>query len=260
MQRQRSMATIALWRLAVLAGAIALWFALWAIGIFPATLVPNPWEVLVTFVRELPTVEFWQALGLTVYGALLGLVIAAIVGIIFGVITGTFAAADLSTRFLVDFGRAFPAVALVAVLVLILGRGTELKATLVFVAVVFPIIVQTQHGVRRVPQSVIETARAFRIPPGLLVRRVMLPSAAPSILTGLRLAASVAILVAISVEVLTGSPGIGERITAAQLGGNAPVAFAYIVTAGLLGFAVNAGLERLQAVLLRWRPVEGAED
>jgi len=254
------MTTILIWRVGVLAAGIALWFALWAIGTFPATLVPNPWDVLVTLVQEVTTVEYWQALGLTVYGALLGLVLAALVGIIIGIVTGAFTAADLSMRFMIDFGRAFPAVALVAVLVLILGRGIELKSTLVFVAVVFPIIVQTQHGVRRVAPSVVETARAFRIPPALLVRRVMLPSAAPSILTGLRLAASVAILVAISVEVLTGSPGIGERITAAQLGGNAPVAFAYIVTAGFLGFAVNVGLERLQAVLLRWRPAEGAED
>ncbi|QEV98842.1 ABC transporter permease [Microbacterium caowuchunii] len=251
---------IMLWRVGVFVAGIALWAAIAASGVVPAGLVPAPSSVVVTLAQQVVTVEYWQAVGLTVWGALIGLLAAAVVGIAIGVITGASTAAELSTRFLVDFGRAFPAVALIAVLVLILGRGLELKSTLVFVAVVFPILLQTQQGVRRVPSSVIETARAFRTPRALLVRKVMLPSATPSILTGLRLGASVGILVAIATEVLSGSPGIGNQITDAQMGANSALSFAYIVTAGFLGFAVNIGLEKLQSVLLRWRPAMGGEN
>lgn len=259
-QRQRATPAITLWRVGLFVAGVVLWAALAAAEVFPATLVPAPSAVVVALAQEIVTAGYWQALGLTVWGALVGLLAAAVVGIAIGVITGASTAAELSMRFLIDFGRAFPAVALIAVLVLILGRGIELKSVLVFVAVIFPIILQTQQGVRRVPRSVIETARAFRTPRALLVRKVMLPSATPSILTGLRLAASVAVLMAIATEVLSGSAGIGNQITDAQMGANSALSFAYIVTAGFLGFAVNVGLVKLQSVLLRWRPAMGGED
>lgn len=257
---QREQRSILLWRIGLLLAVIVFWFAVSASGVFPEALLPNPIDVAVAFGQAVISTTFWAVVGSTLSGALAGLALGVLVGIPLGVVTGRFAAAELSTRFLVDFGRAFPAVALVAVLVLILGRGLELTVTLVFVAVVFPIVLQTQHGVRSVTASISETTRAFRIRGGLFLRKVLLPSAAPSITTGLRLAASVAILVAISTEVLTGVPGIGARITEAQLGSNSPLAYAYIFTAGLIGYLVNIGLGRLQRRILRWRPEkEGGE-
>lgn len=252
--RRRAVPTIALWRLGVLIAGLALWGVASVSDLFPAGLLPSPVAVAAALAEQVITLQYWHAIGLTLWGATVGLAAAAVVGIAIGVTTGASNAAEMSMRVLIDFGRAFPSVALIAVMVLILGRGIELKAVLVFVAVVFLIIVQTQQGVRRVPASILETARAFRTPRSLLVRRVLLPSAAPSILTGLRLGASVAVLVGISTEVLSGSAGIGNQITEAQIGANPPLAYAYIVTAGLLGFGINIGLERLQAVLVRWRP------
>jgi ABC-type nitrate/sulfonate/bicarbonate transport system permease component len=247
------------WRVLVLVAGAALWFLLYQLEVFPASLLPSPVEVAGAGFQALTTSAYWTVLGDTITGALVGLAFGTAVGIPLGILTGRFAAAELSVRFLVDFGRAFPAVALVAVLVLILGRGLEVKAVLVFVAVVFIILLQTQHGVRSVSASIVETTQAFRIRGGLFVRKVLLPSAAPSIMTGLRLAASVAVLVTISAEVLTGAPGLGAAIAEAQVGGNSALAYAYIITAGLLGYAVNVGLGQAQSRLLRWQPT-GAED
>lgn len=246
-------------RILVLVTGIVLWSLLHRLEVFPASLLPGPVEVAGAWVQALTSSAYWAVLGETITGALVGLAFGTAAGIPLGIVTGRFAAAELSVRFLVDFGRAFPAVALVAVLVLMLGRGLEVKAVLVFVAVVFIILLQTQHGVRSVSASIVETTQAFRIRGGLFVRKVLLPSAAPSIMTGLRLAASVAVLVTISTEVLTGAPGLGAAIAEAQVGGNSPLAYAYIITAGLLGYAVNVGLGRVQSRLLRWQPA-GVED
>lgn len=248
------------WRVAVFGVAIAVWFLVSTFALLPATLVPNPWEVLVALLQAVLTAEYWSAIGATLGGALVGLTAATIVGIPAGVITGRFARAELSARFLFDFGRAFPAIALVAILVLLLGRGIEMKSLLVFIAVVFPMAIQTQHGVRSIDPTIVETARAFMIPQRLFIRRVLLPSAAPSILTGLRLAASVSVLVAISAEVLTNAPGVGERIGSAQVNGNAPIAFAYILTAGVLGYLINVGVGRVQMRVVRWRPANGGDN
>ncbi|WP_258934811.1 ABC transporter permease subunit [Nesterenkonia pannonica] len=190
----------------ILFGMLALWHLVHLSGSLPDSLLPSPIAVGAELFQALLTATYWTILWETVAGALVGLAFGVVVGIPVGILTGRFVAAELSLRFLVDFGRAFPAIALVAVLVLMIGRGIELKAVLVFVAVVFLIILQTQHGVRSVSSSIVDTTQAFQIPSGLFVRKVLLPSAAPSIMAGLRLAASVAVLVTISVEVLTGSP------------------------------------------------------
>lgn len=242
------------WRILVFVAGIALWYLIHLTGIFPAALLPSPIAVLTEWAQALVSASFWSILGDTIAGALVGLAFGIVAGIPLGILTGRFVAAELSVRFLVDFGRAFPAVALVAVLLLILGRGIEVKVVLVFVAVVFIIILQTQYGVRSVSASIVDTTHAFRIRGGLFVRKVLLPSAAPSILAGLRLAASVAVLVTISTEVLTGAPGLGASIAEAQVGGNSALAYAYIVYAGLLGYAVNVGLGWVQGRLLRWQP------
>lgn len=251
--------TTPVWRVVVFVIAIALWWLVAALALLPETLVPNPLAVFTTWVKLLGAPEFWQAVGATLSGALVGFAIAVVIGIPIGVLVGSFRRADWSTRFLIDFGRAFPAVALVGVLVLIFGRGVEMKATLVIIAVLFPMIIQTQHGVAHVSPMIRETCAAFRIPPRLFVWKVLLPSAAPSILTGLRLAASVSVLVAIAAEVLTNAPGIGQKIAEAQLGTNAPRAFAFILTAGLLGYAINAGVGWIQKLVIRWRPAGGEE-
>lgn len=259
-ERVRREAAVTVWgRLAVVVVGLVVWWLVVVAEVLSPNLLPNPVDVAVAFAELVASAPFWAAIGATLLGALLGLLGGAVVGLPIGVVTGRSEKAELSLRFLLDFGRAFPAVALVGVFVLLFGRGTEMTAVLVWVAVVFPIALQTQHGVRRVEPMIVETSRAFRIPTGLLLRKVLLPSAAPYIMTGFRLAATVAVLVAISAEVLTGAPGIGSMIVDAQLGSNAPRAFALILFAGLLGYLVNLGVDALQRRTVSWRPA-GEED
>ena len=99
-----------------------------------------------------------------------------------------------------------------------------------------------------------ETVRSFRIPRLLRFTKVILPSATPSIMTGLRLAATTSVLVAIGVEILTTVPGLGHEVTQEQQAGNSAVAYAYIFTGGLIGYFINRVSELLESHLLRWRP------
>jgi NitT/TauT family transport system permease protein len=73
-------------------------------------------------------------------------------------------------------------------------------------------------------------------------------------MTGLRLAATTSVLVAIGVEILTTLPGIGHEVTQQQQSGNSDAAYAYIFTAGALGYGINRASMALETVLLRWRP------
>lgn len=97
-----------------------------------------------------------------------------------------------------------------------------------------------------------DTIRVFGIPRILWFRRVLLPGAMPFIATGVRISASIAILVAVGVEVLSQAPGIGRQITLAQESQDWDVAFAYLFFAGLIGWGIALGLQQIDARLLKW--------
>lgn len=239
--------------------AIACWQLVVMAGLVPVKVLPAPMDVFAQFGQQLITAEYWAAIGDTFAGALWGLGIAILVGVPLGLITGRKHVIELSTRFIFDFGRAFPSIALIPVLILLLGRSPEMKAVVVFTAVVFPIIVQAQHGARSVSASIEETVRSFRIPPRLVVSKVILPSAAPFIATGIRLGATIAVLVALGTEVLSGAAGVGAELGNAQQGGNTPLAYVYLLTACLLGFGVTTLVTFAQDKIIRWRD-NGSED
>ncbi|WP_185740473.1 ABC transporter permease [Homoserinimonas aerilata] len=246
-------------RLIVALLAIGCWQLAVSTTLLPANVLPAPFSVVESFATQIISPDYWKAIGDTFAGALLGLAFGIIVGVPVGMLTGRRPLIELSTRFLFDFGRAFPAIALIPVLILLLGRTTDMKAVVVFTAVVFPIIVQAQHGVRSVTASIEETVRSFRIPPHLVVLKVMLPSAAPFLATGFRLGATIAVLVSLGTEVLTGAAGVGAELGEAQQGGDTPLAYVFLLTACILGFAVSAVVSFAQDRLIRWQ-TEGNED
>jgi ABC-type nitrate/sulfonate/bicarbonate transport system permease component len=233
---------------------IAVWTLVGVLGLVSASALPSPRAVFSEFASIVGTGEFWTAVTDTLRGAVVGLLAAIVVGIPLGLVTGTYAAAEQSSRLLVDVLRSFPVIALLPVFLLVLGSTPEMKATVVFIACVFPVFLQAQYGARGVEPMISETVRSYRIPRFLRFRKVILPSATPSIMTGLRLAATTSVLVAIGVEILTTLPGLGHMVTQEQQSGNSAAAYAYILTAGLIGFSINKVSEAMENRLLRWRP------
>ncbi len=107
-----------------------------------------------------------------------------------------------------------------------------------------------------------DTARAFGLGWGARLRRVVLPSCAPYLATGLRISASVALILVVTGEYIVGVPGLGAEVLVAYSGGAYDRLYALIVVAGLLGLAVNLGFHAVERRALSWhpshRPPEGA--
>ncbi|WP_167449835.1 ABC transporter permease [Streptomyces hyaluromycini] len=241
-------------QLGALVAVVALWALVAGAGVVSPTALPGPAAVAAALGGLLGSGTYWQAVGDTLDGAVTGLAVAVAVGIPVGLVTGVYAAAEESSRLLVEILRSFPVIALLPVFLLVLGSTPGMKATVVFIACVFPILLQSQYGARSVTPSVHETVRAYRIPRLLRFRRVVLPGAVPSVMTGLRLAATTSVLVAIGVEVLTTLPGIGHMIMEAQQAGASDRAYAYILTAGAIGYSITLLAQYAEHRLLRRRP------
>jgi len=234
--------------------ALMVWAIVTFTGLISPLALPSPIDVGKLFAIAVISPEYWLAVGQTLGGALIGLIIAAVVGIPLGLVTGTYSVAEKSSRLLVDMLRSFPVIAILPVFLLIIGSNDRMKITVVFIACVFPIFLQAQYGAQSVGSMVAETVRCYRIPRLLRFRKVILPAATPSIMTGVRLAATTAVLVAVGVEILTTLPGVGHQVLLDQINGNTPRAYVFILTAGLLGYAVNFLSELAEKRLLRWRP------
>ncbi|MDN3310207.1 ABC transporter permease [Microbacterium oryzae] len=239
--------------LVVIAAAIIAWEVVARTGLLSAALLPPASEVLVALWRLLPQSGFWGSVGLTVGGAMIGLAISAVIAIPIGLMAGLIPFVERSTRMLVDLGRSFPSIALLPVIVLVHGTSITSKVIAVVLACSFPLIVQSLYGARGIDPAIVETSRAYRVRAPLYFLRVALPTATPSIMTGLRLAATMAVLVSVGSEVVGSIPGIGFGLATAQVDGATSTAFAYFIVAGTLGYVVTRSAETLEGHFLRWR-------
>jgi len=211
-------------------------------------------ETLAALAREVQTGAFWRALLDTLYGWALGLAIAAAAGIVLGVVIGSVRGVRAATASTIEFLRPIPSVALIPVAVLLFGASLRSTLLLVVYASFWPILLQVIHGVADVDPVARDTARSYRFTAWATIRYLLLPTALPYIMTGLRLSASIALILAITAELTIGAPGLGNEIGVAVASSAAPTAYALILVVGLIGGAVNVGFRALERRALAWHP------
>jgi NitT/TauT family transport system permease protein len=184
----------------------------------------------------------------------LGLLSAAAVGIPLGLLLGSSRRSYLASTTAIELLRPIPSVALIPLLILLLGRGLDMRVLLVAYAALWPILFNTIYGIREVDALARETARAYGLSRLAILRRISLPAAAPFIYTGVRISAGIALILAISAELIAGGgPGIGTwMISNSETGVPRELLYAGIVVTGLLGLAINGLLSAGERRLFRW--------
>ncbi|MDO0938077.1 ABC transporter permease subunit [Streptomyces sp. DG2A-72] len=201
---------------------------------------------------ELTDGAFWSALGDTLTGWALGLAIAACAGIVVGVVISVVPHLREATASTIEFLRPIPSVALIPLAVLL--YGTELRSVLLLVvyASFWQVLIQTLYGVQDLDPVADETARSYGLGTWARIRHVLWPTALPYVMTGVRLAAAVALILAVTAELVIGAPGLGARIAVAQTSQAVPDMYALIVVTGLLGLLINVGARSVERRALAW--------
>jgi NitT/TauT family transport system permease protein len=154
----------------------------------------------------------------------------------------------------VEFLRPIPSVALIPLVIVLLGIGPETKITLAVYAALWPLLFNTIYAMSEIDPVQVDTARAFGLSRSRILWTVRLPHAAPFVMTGVRISASIALILVISTELLAGgSGGLGQVIfDAGSGGGRMDVVLAATLVAGVIGFVGNSVLERVQRRWLGW--------
>jgi ABC-type nitrate/sulfonate/bicarbonate transport system permease component len=212
-----------------------------------STTVQALWDML-------QTSDFWVALGHTVRGWAIGLGLACLLAIPIGITLGSSDFAASAFRVPIEFLRPIPSAALIPLLFLTLGTTLKSEVFLATFGAFWPLLVQTMYGVRDVDPIAIDTARSFRL--GQLERlyRVTLPSALPYIFTGIRIASTVALILAFTAELFMGTPGLGQRLNYYETFGLNPEIYALALATGFLGVGIHFAVSAVERYVLRWHP------
>jgi len=228
--------------------------------IFPRTGLVSPLyfpplsDILVALGQEAATGAFWISLLLTLRSWAIGLAVAVAAGAALGFFFGSSPFLRRLTASTIDFLRPIPSVALIPLAVLLYGSTIRSTLLLVVYASIWQVLIQVLYGVQDVDPVARQTAVSYRLGWWGEIRHVVWPTTLPYLMTGIRLAAAVALILTITSELIIGTPGLGKQIALAQSGGAVATMYAYVVVTGLIGVVVNILARLLERRVMHWHP------
>jgi ABC-type nitrate/sulfonate/bicarbonate transport system permease component len=224
------------------------------IGVLPRSAFPPVSETFGALAELVTTRDLWDAVLDTLDAWARALVISTLIAVPLGLAIGANRVGALLSRVTIEFLRPIPSVALIPILVLVYGTRPSLKVALAVFGATFPLLFQAMYGVADVDPVAKDTARSFGIGWWARLHRIVLPSCAPYLATGLRISASVALILVVTGEYVVGVPGLGREVLVAQSSGAYDRMYALIVMAGLLGLVVNMCFHAVERRVLFWHP------
>ena len=252
-RRPRELTATRRWALRL--GSVAALLAAWEIygrSLNPI-LLSRPTAVVAAAAQMIIDGSLPHALGASLVVLALGLVAGTAVGVTLGLISGRRPTVAALLALPVNALYATPAVALIPIIVLWFGFDVMAKSVVVFLFVVFPVLINTMRGVREVDPDLVEVARTFCSSERRIWIDLVLPSALPYIVTGIRLAIGRALIGVIVAEYYTALSGLGNLIATSANSFQTARMFVPIVIIALLGVALTALLGWVEHQLASWR-------
>jgi ABC-type nitrate/sulfonate/bicarbonate transport system permease component len=240
-------------KISSLVGFFLLWEIICRLGLVNPLFLPAPSNVLLTLGKLLKSGELATHVSVSLYRALLGFLLAVVIAVPHGILIAWFRTVEDITNPLVELFRPIPAVALIPVAILWFGIGNVSKIVIIAFACYFPIILNTISGVREVDVNLLKVARLFGANRVQTLTKVILPSAFPSIMTGLRISMAVALILLIVTEMIGARSGLGFMIIDAEYTFKTERMFVGIFTIGVIGFLLNEIMVRIERKLTKWK-------
>jgi len=236
--------------------ALAVVLVCWQVAsvVLGSDTLPGVWSCVSAFGRALLTGDFWTATLDTALSTLVGLAIAVAVAVPLGAVIGSSHVVDRSSRVTVDVLRTIPPVTLLPLALLLYGPTMQMSLVLVVYGAFWPMLLHSVYAIRDIEPVQRDVAAAFGLPAGVRWRTLVLPSVLPLVLVGVRVSATIALLLAVAAELVGGAPGVGAQITAAQLAGQTDEAYVYVICAALLGIGINALMRLVERRTISWHP------
>ena len=230
-----------------------LWEMVTRLGVVSALALPPLTQVAYSWVLLLQGGDLWANAAVSLYRGAVGLLAAILVGGALGVFMAWWRPIRLAAGPLVEVFYPLPKSALIPVTALWLGFGDTSKILLIFLGCMLPVTLGAFNGARGSEQTLVWSARSMGASRLRTLRDVVIPSAMPELLNGIRTAIATAFVLLVSSEMVVARKGLGYLIGYLGDGGNYDGMFAVVLTISILGFVAD----RLYVVFMRkslqWR-------
>jgi ABC-type nitrate/sulfonate/bicarbonate transport system permease component len=241
--------------------AVAVFLGLWSaaaglvvlLGLFNPIFLPGPWIVLGAIVELAMKGQLWVHTASTLERVALGFTTGALAALILGLIAGYVRAVGDLVEPIIELLRPIPPLAVLPLFIVWVGIGEGSKIGFITYATFFPMFLTTVHAVRQIDPLLLRAARSLGARRLQLFLRVILPAALPDILTGLRLGVALSFFVIVISEFIGAEHGLGYLINDGRNFFLVPQMLGSAIVLGLLGYAGNALVRRLERRLLRWQ-------
>lgn len=224
---------------------------IWAIlttftGLIPSYFLPSPSEVLQSFETLLMNGQLVQDTSLTLMRVILGLTVSALVGIPLGILMGWSDTVKDFSSLMVGILRPIPPIAWIPFAILWFGVGLESAIFIIFVGSVFPILINTMDGVKRVDKVLLESAYTLGASNRQVLQKVAVPASLPSIVTGLKVGVGVGLMCTVAAEMIGSNSGLGYLIFTSTSMLDTGSAIVGMLTIGVIGLGADYLFSRIE--------------
>jgi sulfonate transport system permease protein len=233
---------------------VAIWHIASVTGVLPPSVLAGPVEVLKSGRELWLSGDLPEAMRVSLGRALGGLALGGVCGVTLAVLSGLFRLGEDMIDSSLQMLRTIPIVALIPLLIIWFGIGEAPKIALIALATAFPLYLNVYAGIRNVDQSLIEAGQTLGLSRIGQLRHIVLPSAMPNALVGLRHALGVAWLALVFGEQINATAGIGYLMNNARELFQTDVIVVCLAVYAMLGLAVDGIVRLLEKGLLSWRP------
>ena len=232
---------------------VAAWW--WIVVATKSLILPTPWAVVSGTFELAKDGSLWTHIGYSLMRVGVGFLLALSLAIPLGLCMGRVQAVHITLNPLVQLLRPISPIAWIPLAILWFGVGDASPIFLIFIASLFPVMVQTAAGVQTIEQRYLRAANNFAVPRYKLYRQVIIPAVLPDLVVGMRISLGIAWLVVVAAEMITPHSGLGFLIMDARNAGNRyDLVIGAMIMIGIIGLLLDVLmrlLEKLESV--RWR-------
>jgi ABC-type nitrate/sulfonate/bicarbonate transport system permease component len=237
----------------VFAAIILLWEAGSRLGLISDIALPAPSQAFAAFMDLVHTGMLWKHLGASLYRLAVGWTLGCLFGIAAGLLIGLFSPMRAALLPLVSALFPIPKIALLPLFIVWFGIGEGSKVATILFGTFFPMVIATCGGIDNVDRNLIRMGQSFGLSRLSIIRKIVLPGALPAILSGLRISASIAIVLLAAAEMIGADYGIGAYILMAGALFATDKLIAGVAILAVLGLTIGWLIGRAERFLLSWR-------
>jgi len=233
---------------------IGVWTALTHLRVVSAEQLPAPEVIVTTFLQNLKSGLLGDSLLSSLVRIAKGFCIGCSLGFLLGAAMGVSQTAERLFAPLTNALRQVPIIGWIPLIIVWCGIADLSKIAFIAIGAFFPMVFNTFEGIRSVPRNYLEVARVFQFGRLKLLRKIVVPGALPSIVTGIRLSLGTSWMLVVWSEINTRSDlGIGDMLWSAREGGRMDLVIVCIIVIGVVAFLINELLGHLEAYLQGWK-------